>query len=426
MTASTETEQPSTFAQPWNAPDDVRITGVRAIVTAPYGPALVVVRVDTSEPGLYGLGCATFTQRWKAVVTYVEEHLARLVIGRYPGDIGDLVRLAKFSSYWREGPVGNNAISGLDEALWDIAGKRAGRPVHELLGGKVRAAADTYVHSAGADIEHAVEQAQRNIDAGWRHVRMQVSQPGSGTYGSAVLGGETMTGVPYPRGWRVSEYLQLVPRLFEAARQQLGEDVELLHDVHSRLTPKQAITLARSLEPYRLFFLEDVLPPEHWDALPQVRAASPVPLAVGELTTSVTDAARLILGGGVDLIRSHISAIGGVTPARRLAAAAELVGVRTAWHAPGDTSPVGVAASVALDVTSPAFGIQECHIFDELTQEIFPGTIAPQNGWLTPNDEPGWGIDLDENLARQHPPGHSWFDAWAAGVRGIDGGLLAP
>jgi len=358
-------------------------------------------------------------------VTYVEEHLARLVVGRYPGDIGDLVRLAKFSSYWREGPVGNNAISGLDEALWDIAGKRAGRPVHELLGGKVRAAADTYVHSAGADIEHAVAAAQQKVEAGWRHVRMQVSQPGSGTYGSAVLG-DTMAGVPYPRGWQVSEYLRLVPRLFEAARDQLGEEIELLHDVHSRLTPKQAVALARSLEPYRLFFLEDVLPPEHWDALPQVRAASPVPLAVGELTTSVTDAARLILGGGVDLIRSHISAIGGVTPARRLAAAAELVGVRTAWHAPGDTSPVGVAASVALDVTSPAFGIQECHVFDELTHEIFPGTIAPENGWLTPNDTPGWGVDLDEKLAQKYPPGDSWFDAWAAGVRGIDGGLLAP
>ena len=425
MTAATETEQPDTFAQPWDAPDDIRITGVRAIVTAPYGVPIVVVRVDTSEDGLYGLGCATFTQRWKAVVTYVEEHLARLVIGRYPGDIGDLVRLAKFSSYWREGPVGNNAISGLDEALWDIAGKRAGRPVHELLGGKVRAAADTYVHSAGRDIPSAVESARSKVEAGWRHVRVQVSQPGAGTYGSAVLDDER-DGVPYRRGWRVEEYLRLVPRLFEAARTELGDEVELLHDVHSRLHPKQAVTLARSLEPYRLFFLEDVLPPEHWDALPQVRAASPVPLAVGELTTSVTDAARLILGGGVDLIRSHISAIGGVTPARKLAAAAELVGVRTAWHAPGDTSPIGVAASVALDVTSPAFGIQECHIFDDLTHEIFPGTIAPEHGFLTPNDAPGWGIDLDETLAAKYPPGLSKFDAWAAGVRGIDGGLIAP
>ncbi len=93
------------FAPPWDAPDDVRITRVRTIATAPEGIPLLVVRVDTSDDGLYGLGCATFTQRWRAVATYVEEHLARLVIGRYPGDIEDLVRLARFSSYWREGPV---------------------------------------------------------------------------------------------------------------------------------------------------------------------------------------------------------------------------------------------------------------------------------------------------------------------------------
>ncbi|WP_246465063.1 enolase C-terminal domain-like protein [Ruania alkalisoli] len=407
-------------------PDDVRITGVRTIVTAPYGIPLVVVRVDTSEPGLYGLGCATFTQRWKAVVTYVEEHLARLVIGRYPGDIGDLVRLAKFSSYWREGAVGNNAISGLDEALWDIAGKRAGRPVHELLGGKVRAAADCYVHSFGLDIEQAVSHALEKAEAGWRYVRIQVSQPGAGSYGSSPLGGVTSASAPYPHGWRVSEYLRLVPRLFEQARKVLGDDVELLHDVHSRLYPKQAVTLARSLEAFNLYFLEDVLPPEHWDALPEVRSASPIPLAVGELTTSVTDAARLIMNGAVDLIRCHISAIGGLTPARKLAAVAELAGVRTAWHAPGDTSPVGVAASVALDVTSPTFGIQECHEFDELTQEVFPGTIVPQQGWLAPNEAPGWGIDLDESLALRFPPNLSPFDSWAAGVRSLDGGLLAP
>src|SRR4051812_4777699 len=103
------------FAPPWPSSDDVRITGVRAIVTAPEGIPLVVVKVATTDDGLYGLGCATFTQRWKAVVAFVEEHLARLVIGRYPGDIEDIVRLAKLSAYWREGPVGNNAISGLDQ-----------------------------------------------------------------------------------------------------------------------------------------------------------------------------------------------------------------------------------------------------------------------------------------------------------------------
>ncbi|MFU8853070.1 enolase C-terminal domain-like protein [Micromonospora sp. SL1-18] len=416
----------SPFAQPWEAPDDVRITRVRAIATAPEGIPLLVVKVETNDDGLYGLGCATFTQRWRAVATYVEEHLARLVIGRYPGDIEDLVRLARFSSYWREGPVGNNAISGLDQALWDIAGKRAGRPVHELLGGKARAAADTYLHAAGATVEETLDQAERLLEEGLRHIRLQTGQPGAGHYGAPAVPQTAAVDYQYPGGWNVEEYLRRTPELFAAARARLGPDVALLHDVHSRLTPKQAVVLARSLEAYRLFFLEDVVAPEHWDRLPEVRAASPVPLAVGELTTSLTDAARLVLGGGVDFIRSHVSDIGGLTAARKIAAAAELVGVRTAWHGPGDTSPIGAAANVALDVTSPAFGIQEGHVYAAAVHDVFPGTLRIERGWLRPNEAPGWGIDLDEAAAARFPAGLSGHDAWAARVRGRDGGLIAP
>lgn len=414
-----------TFANPWPARENIEITSVRAITTAPEGTALVVVRIDTNVPGLYGLGCATFTQRWKAVRTLVDDHLSRLLIGRYPGDITDLVRLCAFTGYWRAGPITNNAISGVDQALWDIAGKRAGLPVHELLGGKVRAAADTYIHAAGRTIDEAVEQAAALVEQGWRHIRLQVSTPGGGGYGAPAVP-TAYPDAPYRNGWSARDYLRRVPALFEAARAALPEDTELLHDVHSRLTPKEAVILARSLEPYGLFFLEDVLPPEHWDRLPEVRAASPVPLAVGELTTSMTDAVRLVSGGGVDFIRSHVSDIGGLTPARKIADLAELNGVRTAWHGPGDTSPIGAAANVALDVSSVAFGIQEGHIYDEATHEVFPGTLRIENGYLTPNDAPGWGIDIDEDAAARYVAELSGHDAWAAGVRRPDGALEAP
>lgn len=420
------TDEPiATFAQPWPARDSIRITGVRAIVTSPDGIPLVVVRVDTSEPGLYGLGCATFTQRWKAVRTYVDEHLARLLIGRYPGDIEDLVRLCHFAGYWRGGPVTNNAISGVDQALWDIAGKRAGMPVHELLGGKVRAAADTYLHASGRTIDDTLTAAEALIERGQRHIRLQVTTPGRGNYGGPSVPG-VYSDAPYPEGWNPRDYLRRVPELFAAARARLPRDVELLHDVHSRLNPKEAILLARSLEPYGLFFLEDVVAPEHWDALPWINEQSPVPLAVGELCTSLTDATRLVRDRGVDLIRCHISMIGGLTPARKLAALCELTGVRTAWHGPGDTSPIGIAANVALDVTSPAFGIQEATVYSERVHEVFPGTLRVENGWLTPNEAPGWGISVDEEAAARYPAELSKHDAWAAGVRGPDGGLLAP
>jgi mannonate dehydratase len=417
-------EFPQTQA-PWPARDALRITGVRPIVTAPDGIPLVVVRVDTNDPGLYGLGCATFTQRFHAVVTTVERHVAPMLIGRHPADIEDITRMVHLSSYWRGGPVLNSALSGVDQALWDIAGKRAGMPVYELLGGRVRSAAALYLHAGGASISETLDRAREILAAGYRHVRLQVGQPGLGSYGAPGTGG-AYPGHPNPDGWDVQHYLRTTPELFARARAELGEEAHLLHDVHHRLTVKQAVGLVRALEPFRLFFLEDPIPLELYDRLPEVRAAAPMPLAVGEQVASVADAARLVTGGGVDLLRLHVSAVGGLTPARKLVALCELTGVGTAWHAPGDVSPVGAAANVALDVTTPAFGIQEGHLYGEAVREVFPGTLVPRDGYLYPSDSPGWGIDIDEVAAASYPPVTHLFERWAATVRRPDGGIEAP
>lgn len=409
---------------PWPARDGLRITGVRAVVTAPEGAPLVMVRVDTSDSGLYGLGCATFTQRFHSVRVTVDEHIAPMLLGRHPADVEDITRLIHFSSYWRAGPVLNSALSGVDMALWDIVGKRAGMPVYELLGGRTRAGARLYTHATGASVGATLEHAQQLLGEGFSHVRLQTGQPGIGTYGAPSTGGHH--GAPYPDGWDVEHYLRTTPALFARAREVLGDDVNLLHDVHSRLLPKQAVVLARALEPYRLFFLEDVVAPEHYDRLPEIRTASPVPIAVGEQLSSMADAARLIQSGGVDLLRVHVSAIGGLTPARKLVAMCELTGVRTAWHAPADVSPIGAAANIALDVSTPAFGIQEAHAYADVVHEVFPGTLPIRDGYVYPSDAPGWGIDLDETLAAKYPPEPHRHERWAARVRGPDGGLLAP
>ncbi|TCO49941.1 mannonate dehydratase [Kribbella antiqua] len=410
---------------PWTGRDKLRITRVRPIVTAPEGIPLVVVRVDTSDDGLYGLGCATFTQRFAAVAAAVTEHVAPLAIGRHPADIEDITRLVHYSSYWRGGPVLNNALSGLDQALWDIAGKRAGMPVYELIGGRSRAGVEVYTHAAGPSIDVTLDQAEQLRAAGYRNIRLQVGGKGPGTYGApGTLGGYPRS--PHRDGWEPEEYLREVPRLFAAARERLGDDINLMHDVHSRLTPKQAIVLARSLEPYHLAFLEDVIAPELYHRLPEVRAASPMPLAVGEQIGSVTDAARLIRDGGVDLLRLHTSAVGGLTPTRKLVAMAELTGVRTAFHSPGDITPVGVAANLALDVSTPAFGYQESHEYNDATHEVFPGTPVVADGHLYPSDEPGWGVDLDEQAAAKFPPTYHLFERWVAQVRKPDGSLEAP
>ena len=410
---------------PWPARDALRVTAVRAIVTAPEGAPLVVVRVDTTEPGLYGLGCATFTQRFAAVAAAVDEHVGPLVVGRHPADIEDITRLIHYSSYWRNGPVLNNALSGVDQALWDIAGKRAGMPVYELLGGRSRAAVEVYGHASGLTADETVDAAAELLAAGYRHVRLQVGGPGTGTYGAPhTLGGYPRS--PNPDGWDVNQYLSSAPALFATARRRLGDQVSLMHDVHSRLTPKQAIALARALEPYRLSFLEDVIAPELYDRLPEVRAASPVPIAVGEQLGSAPDAARLISAGGVDLIRLHTSSVGGLTPTRKLVALAELLGVRTAFHSPGDICPVGVAANLAVDVSTPAFGYQESHEYNDATLEVFPGTPVVRDGYLTPSDLPGFGVDLDEKAASRFPPEKFRHDRWAARVRRPDGGLEPP
>jgi mannonate dehydratase len=412
-------------APPWSHRDGLRITGVRAIVTAPQDIPLVVVRVDTNEPGLYGFGCATFTQRFHAVVAAVDQHVAPLVVGRHPADIEDITRMVHLSSYWRDGPVLNNALSGLDMALWDIAGKRAGMPVYELLGGRVRTAVPTYAHASGREIGETVEQAQQLVELGWRHLRLQVGHRGRGNYGAPQAAGDYPR-APHRGGWDADEYVRTTPALFETGRQALGNDVELLHDVHSRLSPKNAVRLLQSLEPYGLFFVEDVVPPELYDRLPEIRSASSTPLAVGEQLSSMPAAVRMVRDLGVDFLRCHVSAIGGLTPARKLVAMCELLGVRTAWHGPGDVSPIGVAANIALDVTTHAFGIQECFRYDDATQEVFPGTPVVENGVLTPSDLPGWGIELDEKAAARFPASRFAFERWTVQVRGTDGALSAP
>src|SRR5690349_3855375 len=158
-------------------PSSVTITGIRTILTAPNGIRLVIVRVDTSDPGLYGLGCATFTQRPLAVATAVDEYLRPFLIGRDVDDIEDAWQAAFVSSYWRNGPVLNNALSGVDMALWDINGKRAGMPVYQLLGGKCRKAVETYRHATGETLQEVEKSARDLMAQGHRIVRAQVAVP---------------------------------------------------------------------------------------------------------------------------------------------------------------------------------------------------------------------------------------------------------
>ncbi|NJN16316.1 MAG: starvation-sensing protein RspA [Oscillochloris sp.] len=418
----------------------MHITRVRTVLTAPDGIALVIVKVETDQDGLYGVGCATFTQRPTLVAKAVEDYLDPLLRGRDPRNSEDLWRLMYHNSYWRNGPVLNNAISGVDIALWDIKGKLANMPVYDLLGGKCREAALVYRHADGRDPQEVLDQVMRHRDEGYLAVRCQM-----GGYGGRVQDIRPPSAIPgraapqatrraagldradsaFPGSYYNPDvYARSIPTLFEHIRSAIGFDLFLLHDIHERLAPIDAIRMAKELEPYRLFFLEDPLAPDQIEWFRRLREQSATPIAMGELHNNPLEWRLLIAEQLIDFVRAHISQLGGLTPARKLAALAEAFGVRTAWHGPGDTSPVGHAANLHLDLACHNFGIQEVIRFGEPLYEVFPGTPELRNGYLWANDKPGLGIDIDEAAAAKYPietPVIGWTQS-----RWPDGGLWTP
>ena len=376
----------------------VIIKDVQTILTQPAGSRLVIVKVITSEPGLYGLGCATFTQRFHAVHTAVEKHLKPFVLGRRVSRIEEIFRMAAVHSYWRNGPVLNNAISGIDMALWDIKGKQAGMPVYQLLGGKCREAAAVYVHANGKNPQEVEENVRQFMEQGYRYIRVQM-----GGYGGQADKLVKPDGAPDGAYFDPRAYCRNMLDMIEHIRAAVGKEVELLHDVHERLQPIHAVQFAKDLEQFNLFFLEDALAPEDIKWFETIRQQCSTPLAMGELFNNPHEWQPLISGRLIDFVRMHISQMGGLTPARDVALFANMYGIRTAWHGPGDTSPVGHAANLHLDVWAPNFGVQEWCRFPELVYEMFPGLPEVRNGYMYPNDNPGLGIDIDEKLAAKYP-----------------------
>lgn len=381
-----------------------KIKDVSVIATAPNGLRLVVVKITTDQDGLYGYGCGTFTQRADLVVPAVEKYLKPFLLGKSADRIDDLWQACYNSSYWRNGPVLNNAISGVDQALWDIKGRQANMPVYQLLGGKCREAADCYGHASGAEIADVIESAKSYMARGFRHVRVQIGVPGMDGYGSGrgtVPIKALHTGPVYEPAY----YIRRALKMFEACRKELGEEVELLHDVHERVTPIQGVQLAKDCEKFKLFFLEDPVSPEDIGYFRLIRQQCATPIAMGELFNSPHEWTPLIAERLMDYIRIHVSQAGGLTPCRKVAAFGEIYGVRTAWHGPGDVSPIGHAANVALDLACYNFGVQEYSPFSERTQEVFKGCPVMKDGYLYANEAPGWGIEIDEAAAKKYPFG---------------------
>ena len=407
----------------------LKITSVKAIPTCPQGGNYVVVKVETSEPGLYGVGSATLTTRGAAVVTSVNEFLAPFAMGRDPAHIEDLWQTAYVSSYWRNGPVLNGALCGLDEALWDIKAKRANMPLYELLGGKSRFAIATYCHADGKTVEETSNNVSKFVEMGWKHVRIQL-----GGYGSPLLG-QTPDfkgagfGLPADEYQENEPYVKGTLKLFEYIRKVHGGDLELIHDMHERIEPIEAVNLVRELQQYRLFFAEDPLSPEQMGYFKMMRGLCSTPIAMGELFSHPLEWTPLISDRLIDFIRVGFNHVGGITPGLKIARLAEAFGVRTAWHGPGNIDPINHAAQGHVDLTTPNFGIQEDVDlgWGKVSQEVFPGCPQMKKGYMYLNETPGIGVDIDEKLAAKFP-----FQPFPAGtgfrfpIRKADGTQIRP
>ncbi len=382
-----------------------KIRQARVIVTCP-GRNFVTLKIET-EDGVTGVGDATLNGRELAVASYLSDHVVPTLIGRDAHRIEDTWQYLYKGAYWRRGPVTMSAIAAVDMALWDIKAKLACLPLYQLLGGASRDGVMVYGHANGNSIAETLAEALKYQRLGYKAIRLQSGVPGlASTYGVSkdkLFYEPADAELPTENLWSTSKYLRSVPELFEAARETLGPDIHLLHDVHHRLTPIEAARLGKDLEPYRLFWLEDAVPAENQEGFRLIRRHTTTPLAVGEVFNTIWDAKTLIEEQLIDYIRTTVVHAGGITHLRRIASLADLYHVRTGCHGATDLSPVCMAAALHFDLSVPNFGVQEYMRHTAETDAVFPHGYSFRDGTLHPGNAPGLGVDIDETLAAKYP-----------------------
>jgi len=393
----------------------MKIQSAEVIVTSP-DRNFVTLKL-TTEDGLTGLGDATLNGRELAVVSYLRDHVVPMLIGREAQNIEDTWQFLYRGAYWRRGPVTMAAIAAVDVALWDIKAKAAGMPLYQLLGGASRTGLMAYGHASGRDIPELFDNVRSYLEQGYKAIRIQTAVPGlRAIYG--VAANATTEGnkgkrydyepaqradLPVEEDWDTRAYMNHLPGVFEAVRNEFGPDIPLLHDGHHRMTPIQAARLGKSLEPYDLFWLEDCTPAENQAALRLVRQHTTTPLAIGEVFNTVWDYQALITEQLIDYVRSAVTHTGGITALRKILDFAAQYQIKSGMHGPTDISPVGMAAAMHLGLAIHNFGIQEYMKHGALTDSVFQQSYTWKDGLLHPGDQPGLGVSLDVDEAGKYP-----------------------
>jgi galactonate dehydratase len=387
----------------------MKITGVKTLVVNAEMRNWVFVKVETDQDGLYGWGEASLEWKTRSVVGAVEDFVPML-IGEDPTRIEHLYQKMYRQSFWRVGVIGLSAISGIEQALWDIQGKLLGMPVYKLLGGAVREKVRMYTHLGGGDMravyetgdpELFAERALQVVERGYTAVKVLVTPPTESLNGIAA--------------YRYAE------RAMEAIRRAVGDEVDIMVDFHGRQSPANATEFCRILAPYRPFFIEEPVPPENVDAMAEVRRASPAPIATGERLVTRFQFRELFEKHACDIIQPDLCHCGGIWEARKIAAMAEAYYIGVAPHNP--LGPVANAVALHFDLSTPNFLIQEDMLSDVPWRwEVVRHNLETEKGYWLPSDAPGFGIDIDEEAAKRHPFKQEIIHATT--VRAADGAIL--
>ena len=355
----------------------------------------VFVKVVTNEPGLFGWGEGTLEWHTRSVVGAVED-VTDLLIGEDPTRIEHLWQMMHRQHFWHgDGVVRSTAISAIDIALWDIAGKVHGVPCHKLWGGPVRDTIRTYCHLGGGNMETfyetPVDNAKQFVD---------LAQ-------AAVADGFTAfksMAVPSTMPLEGQKPIRAAEVCVAAMREAVGPDIDIMVDCHARPSPAMGLQFGKALEPHGLYFFEEPCWPESVDGMAMINAALTTPVATGERVTRLADFRDLFNARACEVCQMDLTHVGGFTEARRVAALCEAHRISLAPHNP--QGPVSTAASLEFGFSQPSYIICETVHSDvpwrdDIVTEGF--SVEKEGRFVLPNQKPGLGIELNEEEIRKHP-----------------------
>lgn len=359
----------------------MKITAVEPLVVDVGTRNWLFVVVDTDE-GVRGIGEGSLPGHPLAVAAAVEEY-RDYVVGEDPARIQHLWQRMYRQPFFRSGAVTLSAMSAIEQALWDIKGKVARLPVYELLGGRCHDRIKLYVNGPSGDtLEEYADSGRALVERGYTAMKTGATVPVRAVQGDAVL--------------------RDIAARFEALRAGVGDDVEIAFDAHGRFSPAMSIELARALEPYNVWFLEEPALPENAKGLAQVARATSIPVAIGERLFTKWAFREVLELGAAALLQPDLAHCGGVLEARAIAAMAEVYFCGFAPHNP--LGPVNTLVSAHVGMASPNFvALETCLYPPDWTRDLLQEPLALAGGWLELSDRPGWGAELDVDLCRAHP-----------------------